>query len=71
MSHTPSEETVEKVITLGDIAAVLEDLRSQGVTLGSLNYVIERVYWRELEQEERIAEETRAYFASREQSVSP
>lgn len=43
--------------TLGEIAVILSELKERGVTRGSIEYVINQVWWEEIDQrEERKAD---------------
>lgn len=44
-------ETTTEAPTLGEIAEIFKTLQGQGVTLGSMEYVLERVYWAEMDEE--------------------
>lgn len=60
---TTDTSTPEKIVTLGDVADVLRGLLAQGVTLGSLRYATERVYWQEMHAEEEQARRFEAISA--------
>lgn len=49
--------------TLGTIAAQLEALKAQGVTLGSVEYAARRVWWEEVDERAKQAETIRKLAA--------
>lgn len=62
VSEAPALPT--EVHTLGEIAAVLTWMKEQGVSVGSMQYAVDRVYSVEKDHEQRMEDKARALLSN-------